>query len=179
MNTIKKLLLFLVAASFVAACSTGKKPDTDTMAAKTAVPLPYTANYSSSFEMGNPAYAAMILQGSWKDYEDNKLENIKNWTVDTIMAYHSNNDVTRGADSLIARWKRGRASYTKVQPGIDAVVPLFSTDKQENWVLVWATEIDTKTDGTVDTVSVMETWRINKDGKADLLYQFDRAKRKK
>jgi hypothetical protein len=53
-----------------------------------------------------------------------------------------------------------------------------STDKNEDWVLVWATSIDTRTDGTIDTVALMETWRINSAGKADMLLQYDRAKRK-
>lgn len=75
--------------------------------------------------------------------------------------------------------EKGRADLAGTKTTIDAVMPVYSTDKKENWVLVWATEIDTKKDGTVDTLSIMETWRINKDGKADMLYQFDRAKRKK
>jgi hypothetical protein len=84
-----------------------------------------------------------------------------------------------GADSLIARWKRGRAGYTSVIDTVDAVIPVYSTDKKENWVLVWAKEINTDTKGKTDTTYLQETWRINKDGKADLLLQFDRAYRKK
>lgn len=145
---------------------------------KATVSLPYTPSYSSSFEIGNPAYSATILQGSWKDWEENKLENMKNWVADSIVAYQSDNSVIRGADSLMARWKRARAQYTSVIDTVDAVIPVYSTDKKENWVLVWAKEINTKDDGTKDTVYLMETWRINKDGKADLLSQFDRAKRK-
>jgi hypothetical protein len=34
--------------------------------------------------------------------------------------------------------------------------------KNENWVLVWATEINTDAKGKIDTAAVMETWRINK-----------------
>ena len=56
---------------------------------------------------------------------------------------------------------------------------MYNADKKENWVLVWATEINTDVNGKKDTAALMETWRINKDGKADLLLQFDRAKRKK
>jgi hypothetical protein len=79
----------------------------------------------------------------------------------------------------MARWKRGRTEYTFVIDSISAVIPVYSTDRKENWVLVWAYEINTKTDGIKDTTGVMETWRINKDGKADLLLQYDRANRKK
>jgi hypothetical protein len=183
---MKKIFLFLAAAALFTACSNDKKTETGTesatkeaMSAAPAVPLSMTPSYSSSFEMGNPAYSAMIVQGSWKDWSDNNLDNMKNWIADTIVAFHSDNTMARGADSLMARWKRGRAAYTSVKDTINAVMPVYSTDKNENWVLVWAKEINTDTKGKVDTAYVMETWRINKDGKADMLLQFDRANRKK
>ena len=178
---MKKIFFLLGAAVFITSCNNeAAKTETagDTAMAKTEVPLPYTPSYSSSFKMGNPEYSAMILQGSWKDWEMNTLDNMKSWVADTVTVYHSDNTMVKGIDSLTARWKRGRAKYSAVSTTIDAVMPVYSTDKDENWVLVWATEVDTKLDGKEDTSSVMETWRINKDNKADLLYQFDRANRK-
>src|SRR5215218_2766826 len=179
---MRKFLFLLGTACFIVSCNNGAaKTDApnDTSMAKTSVALPYTASYSSSFKMGNPEYSAMILQGSWKDWEMNTMDNMKSWIADTLTVYHSDNTMVKGIDSLTARWKRGRAKYSAVSTTIDAVMPVYSTDKNENWVLVWATEIDTDLDGKKDTSSVMETWRINKDNKADLLYQFDRANRKK
>jgi hypothetical protein len=182
MNHLKKITYIFAVALIIYSCTTEQKPavaEEPPAPKKIDVPMAYVPNYSSSFEMGNQAYAAMIVQGSWKDWETNSLDNMVNWVADTITAIHSNNQITHGLDSLMARWKRGRATYSSVKPTIDAVMPVYSIDKKENWVLVWATEIDTKTDGTVDTVALMETWRINKNGKADLLMQFDRATRKK
>ena len=139
-------LVLLLAASFTA-CNNEKKVDaaSETKDAKPAMTLAYTPAYSSSFEMGKPEYATMIVQGSWKDWEMNTMDNMKSWIADTI----------------------------------NAVMPVYSTDKKENWVLVWATEINTDKTGKTDTVQLMETWRINKDGKADVLYQYDRHTRKK
>jgi len=182
---MKKIFLVLMGAALFSACNDGTKSTTtaatgeDSTAVKPAAALPYTPSYSSSFKMGNPDYSAMIVQGSWKDWEQNTLDNMKSWVADTIIAFQSNNDRVVGVDSLQARWKRGRAGYTSVIDTLNAVVPLYSTDKNENWVLVWATEIDTDTKGKTDTVALMETWRINKDGKADLVYQYDRHARKK
>jgi hypothetical protein len=179
---MKQLLLCLAAASMMMACNNEKKTDdatTETKMDKPAVTLPYMASYSSSFEMGNPAYSAMILQGSWKDWEMNTMDNMKSWIADTIVAFHSDNSMIMGADSLVARWKRGRARYSAVIDTVQAVIPAYSTDKKENWVLVWAKEINTLPDGKKDTAYLMETWRINKDGKADMLLQYDRATRKK
>jgi hypothetical protein len=178
---MKKILLLLAVTAMFAACNNEKKtdaPTTDAKPDKPTAPLAYTAAYSSSFEMGNPAYAAMIVQGSWKDWEMNTMDNMKSWAADTITAYSADNKVAHSLDTLQARWKKGRADYTTVIDTIDAVMPVYSTDKKENWVLVWATEINVNSKGKRDTVSVMETWRINKDGKADLVYQFDRHARK-
>jgi hypothetical protein len=97
---------------------------------KPAVALPYVAAYSSSFEMGNPEYSASILQGSWKDWENNKMDNMKSWVADSIVAFHSDNSMTTGVDSLQARWIRGRAAYTSVIDSIDAVFPVYRLTKE-------------------------------------------------
>jgi hypothetical protein len=178
---MKKILLLLIGTVLLVACNNEKKTDTgstDAKPEKPVVPLAYKATYSSSFEMGSPAYAAMIVQGSWKDWEMNTMDNMKSWVADTIMVFGADNSMTRGVDSLQARWKRFRAEYTSVIDSINAVTPLYSTDRKENWVLVWATEMNVNSKGKKDTVSTMETWRINKDGKADLVLQYDRHARK-
>ena len=182
---MKKMLLIFMGTALFSACnndtkSTETKTAGDsTTAVTTTAALPYTPSYSSSFKMGNDDYSKMIVQGSWKDWENNTMDNMKSWVADTIVVFHSDNSMVKGVDSLQARWKRGRAEYTTVIDTLNAVVPLYSTDKNENWVLVWATEINTDTKGKTDTEAIMETWRINKDGKADLLYQYDRHTRKK
>ena len=179
---MKHFLLCVAATTLMIACNNEKKTDeavAETKAGKPSVVLPYTASYSSSFEPGNPEYSAMILQGSWKDWENNKMENMKSWVADTIWVFHSDNTMIRGVDSLQARWIRNRAGYSSVIDSIHAVIPTYSVDKKENWVLVWAKEINVDLKGKKDTVELMETWRINKDGKADMLLQYDRHARKK
>jgi hypothetical protein len=181
MIKLKNVTLVFVLASIILACTPEKKPEvTETPAVRETIPLnlPYDLSYSSSFEMGNPAYAEMIVKGSWKDWEDNNLDNMTNWVCDTITAFHSDNEVVYGLENLMARWKEARSEYTSSVPTINAVISVRSTDRNEDWVLVWATSIDTKTDGAMDTVALMETWRINAAGKADMLLQFDRANRK-
>lgn len=166
-----------------AACNNAKTEEVktgDSTAAKpkAEVTMPYTSIYSNAFEAGNPAYAAMIEQGSWKDWEMNTLDNMKSWVADTIVVFSADDMMTNGADSLQARWKRGRASYTSVIDSIYSAVALYNTEKKENWVMVWAKEISVNTKGVKDTMELMETWRINKDGKADMLLQYDRHRRK-
>lgn len=171
--------MFILFALVAVSCNQKSENAASTEAAPAAqVALPMPVTYSSSFEIGNPAYAAMIVQGSWKDWQENTMDNMRKWVADTVVILQSDNKMIRGVDSLMANWKRGRAKYSAVTDSINAINSVYSTDKKENWVLVWATEYNTKTDGTKDTAAVMETWRINKDGKADLLLQFDRHARK-
>jgi hypothetical protein len=178
---MKKFYLLIAGAVLFIACNNEATTDTaasDSAVVKSAVALPYTASYSSSFEMGSGDYNAAILQGSWKDWETNNLDNMKTWVADTITAFQSDGVMIKGVDSLMANWKRARARYSAVIDTVEAVTSLYSTDKKENWVLVWAQEINTKTDGTKDTIELMETWRINKDGKADFLLQYERKRKK-
>ena len=177
---MSRTFLFLVLATLLAACNNDTKvagasgTKTETPAVSFSQPI----SYSSSFEMGDPKYSAMIVQGSWKDWSDNNMDNMKSWLADTVVAYQSNNVMARSADSLTAQWKRERAQWSVSVDTIDAVMSVHSIDKNENWVLCWARAFGTKLDGTKDTIAVMETWRINKDGKADLLLQYDRHARK-
>lgn len=185
---MKKILLMLTAAAMFAACNDAKKEETkpaETAAAateetpKAEVKMPYVSAYSNAFVVGNQAYAAMIEQGSWKDWEMNTMDNMKSWVADTIVALQSDNTTLTGADAMMARWKKGRAEYTNVIDTIHAAIALYNPEEKENWVMIWAKEINTNTKGKTDTIELMETWRINKDGKADFLLQYDRATRKK
>ncbi|MGL6267299.1 MAG: hypothetical protein ACRC2O_05215 [Chitinophagaceae bacterium] len=185
---MKKFVFVIAAASLLSACNDAPKTETATTVApatetvaevKPEVPLPYVPTYSNSFEFGKSEYSAMILQGSWKDWDDNKLDNMKSWVADTITAIHSDMLTIKGADNLMAKWKKDRANYKTVNNTIDVVMPIYAKDKNEHWVLVWASSTSVDLKGKADTMNIMEAWRINKDGKADFLNQYDRAKRKK
>ena len=176
---MKKFLLLLTAGALLIACNDKKDDDEKEKEHSVTVKMPYTPVYSASFGLGNSDYATMVVQGSWKDWETNNLDNMKNWIADTIVAFHSDNTMVKGLDSMMAVWKRARAKYTSSLDSVHAVIPVYSTDKKENWVLIWAGSIGTNLEGKKDTVEIMETWRINKDGIADMLLQYDRANRKK
>lgn len=178
MNKSKISAFLLVGVMLLGACSPKPEPAAGDSSSAKPMNLPYTPSYSSSFEMGNPDYAAMVVQGGWKDWEDNNLDNLRNWMSDTIVVYQANNKVIKGIDNVISAWKADRAKLTSSKVTLNAVMPVYSTDKKENWVLIWATEIDAGADGAVDTASYMETWRINSAGKADLLFSHNRANRK-
>ena len=150
-----KKLIFVSLIAVAISCNQKREKAEDTeTAAATQVPLAFQPTYSSSFEMGKPEYAAMIVQGSWKDWQDNTMDRMQNWVADTVVALQSDNSMVRGVDSLKAVWQRGRDKYSAIKDSINAVMAVYSTDKNQNWVLVWATEYNTKKDGTTDTAAL-------------------------
>ena len=132
--------------------------------------LPYTATYSSNFAVGDPAHGRMILD-MWKDWDDNALDRHDYWS-DTVSLYLSDGTFLKGKAAVAEGGKKHRGSLKSAASTIHAWVPLRSTDKNENWVAIWGTEVDTWPDGKIETSEIHEIWRINKDGKIDLMRQF-------
>ena len=68
---MKKLLIVGSLSLLLFSCAEKKdeKPGVDTQ-----VTMSLPISYSSSFEIGDPAYAAMIVKGSWKDWAANEME---------------------------------------------------------------------------------------------------------
>jgi len=133
-------------------------------------PYPYTAAYSSHFEMGNPAYARKVLE-LWKDFDNNTLD-AHDYFADTAVMFLSNGMMLRGKDSIYAGAKTARASMTNVTSSVDAWVPLKSIDRNENWVAIWGAETATGPDGKTEKEDLQEIWGFNKDGKVVFMKQF-------
>ncbi|HET7000220.1 MAG TPA: hypothetical protein VFI33_02880 [Puia sp.] len=150
------------------------KPAPDTVAAVQDINSPYPIRYSSKFVMGNPKYAENILT-LWKDYDNGTLSAHKDLLADSIQAFLGNGAMMHSSrDSVIAGIQKHRNTLSAAVDRVDAVTALKSTDKNEDWVLIWGTETDTYKNGKIDSVNLQETWRINKDGKADMILQYAR-----
>lgn len=133
--------------------------------------MPYTATYSSDFRMGNPAHAKMILE-LWKDYDDNMFDRHVGWFADTLQMIGYDGSVTKGLTANLEGVKKWRGSLTSAKSTVDAWMPLRSNDRNEDWVAIWGTEIDTYPDGHTTSMEIHEIWRINKDGKVDFIKQY-------
>jgi hypothetical protein len=180
---MKKIFIIASMALFASCNSSSDKAKVDSMkadstttaATTTTMPdinSPYAVTYSSKFEIGDPKNAETVLN-IWKDWDGGNLLNSKNNFADTIQLYFSDGNMVRGArDSILALGQKDRDQYASSVSTIDAVMSVKSTDKNENWALVWGRERLTDKKGKVDSSELQETWRLNKDGKADLVYQF-------
>ncbi len=176
-----KKILFFVSVAVFASCNSGTdnakvesmKSDTDSTKVDN-LQYPYTASYSSKFEIGDPNNSMTILK-LYKDWDNNTLENSK-------MAFAEMNDtlvmadgsmLAGSRDSIFANAEKARASMGSVQDEVLAWVPLKSTDKNENWVAIWTKEIRTAANGKKDSSYLHEIWGFDNNGKVKKVYQFE------
>ena len=176
---MKKLFLIL-GTSVLFACNDTAKDGVDsaggTVKDSTATAdntnYPYTAAYSSKFEIGSAKDAQTVL-AIWKDFDNGTLANSKDRFADSVtFSFADGTSFSGTRDSAIAMGQKYRDMYSAVSSNVDAWIPLKTTDKNENWVAIWGWERHTGKDGKVDSVHLHEVWRLNTAGKADFVIQF-------
>ncbi len=179
-----KKILVLFSVATLAACNSNEPAKVDSMKSTsdtTSTPImadinsPYPVGYSSKFMMGDPKNAETILT-LWKDWDNGNLSAHKDMFADSVELHFSDGSMMHSVrDSVIAAAQSFRNTIANSVSSVDAITALKSTDKNENWALIWGKEVDTDKKGKVDSFYLQETWRFNKDGKTDLLYQFRAA----
>ena len=173
-----KIFFVIVFAVSLVACNNEKTADTTTTSGTTDVKAQVPANlhgftpgYSVSFVMDSPANTETVL-ALWKDWKDGDLSKSRGNFADTVAFFMSDGTSMSGpTDELLKGMQQYRSSFKGMEVEVDAVFAVKSTDKNENWVSIWGTEIQTDMKGKVDTVSLQETWRFNKAGKVDFMFQ--------
>lgn len=153
-----------------AQAQTDKTKEKDKMT-KADEAMPYTATYSSKFQIGDPKYAQIILK-LWKDWDDNALDQSVAMFADTVTMYGADGTMLKGKEQNLAEAKKYRGQFTTVKSTIHAFISLKSTDRNENWVAIWGTEEDTGKDGKVTSRELHEVWKFNTDGKIAVMRQF-------
>jgi hypothetical protein len=169
----------LVAAFLLAlvSCNSEKKEEEKTAAASTASAgaAIYPADYSAKFEMGDAKHSEAIL-ALWKAWDDGDLLSARASFADSTEFYFRDGTSMAGqTDTILKQAQAFRNSLASVKSTVHAYFPVKSTDKGDDWVCIWGNEVSTDKMGKVDSVSLQETWRFNKDGKVNLLYQFGAA----
>src|SRR5215471_20550291 len=102
---------------------------------------PYAVTYSSKFAMGDAKNAEAILT-LWKDWDNGDLAAHKDLFADSVELHFYNGTMLHASrDSVVAAAQKVRSSFATSVSSVDAVTALRSTDKNENWALVWGKEI--------------------------------------
>jgi len=179
---MKKVLLFAT-VGLLAACNSNTpastsdtiKPVDSTVTAMAEIQSPYAISYSSKFVMDHPKNAETVLK-LWKDWDGGDLMVSKDLFADSISLHLGDGSSMQGnKDSILAGMQQFRNTIASAVSTVNAVMAVRSTDKDENWALIWGKEVDTDKKGKVDSFYLQETWRFNKAGKADLMFQYRQA----
>jgi hypothetical protein len=176
---MKQIFLLASLYLFMIACNTTVENKETTTGSTNTGPGKFAATYTSNFESGDISFAEKAIQGSWKSWEANTMDELSSYFADTVALYYGDGTEFRGPkDSVIANWKRTRSSLTSVVDSVNAYTTVTNKDTKENWALLWVSDYSTDGKGVKDTTFYQETWRFNKDGKADLVYQYQRKRKK-
>lgn len=169
---MKKMLVLFCAVAFIA-CNNQKTGEA-AAEAKPMVPADMhgiTPSYSASFVMDSAKNTETIL-ALWADWKSGDLSKSRIHFADTAAFFLSDGSSMMGpTDTLIKGMQAYRSSFAKMEANVEAVFAVKCTDKNENWVAIWGNEIQTNQAGKVDTVSLQETWRFNKEGKVNMMFQ--------
>ena len=176
--TVAALLLF------TASCNDAKKEaamesttDTTATAAAPAPAHQYAekATYSSAFEIGDPSQADKVID-LWKQFDENTLDKGLDLFADTVTVWDANGWRYHGTrDSMMNMVKKMRAGMSSSKSVLVAVVPLKSTDMNENWVSIYGTEYTT-VKNKKDSADIQENWRFDKNGKINMMHSYRRKK---
>lgn len=165
---MKQILVAVFALSFMA-CNNDKT--TETKANVPANMHGFTPGYSASFVM-DPAANTETVLALWKDWKDGDLSVSRKHFADSLSLFLADGTSMIGTtDELLKGMQDYRSSFKGMEVAVDAIFAVKSTDKNENWVCVWGTEVQTDMNGKVDSISMQETWRFNKAGKVDMMFQ--------
>lgn len=177
---MKQLSLAAYILCVLVACNTATNSsntnDTTAMADTTAmtesVNYAYPVAYSSDFTIGDSKYAQTVLE-LWKDFDNNTFDNHKDAFADSVaMDFADGSSIKSTRDSVVNSAKAYRSGLKNVASSIDVVTTLKPQGKDETWVCVWGTEVDTHNGGKVDSVYLQENWMFNKDGKIAYMSQY-------
>lgn len=176
---MKRILVF-ASVAVLAACNSNEPAKVQSMNSGNSdstqmdnTTYPYTADYSHNFEIGSTKNAQTLLQ-LYKDWDNNTLDNSKNSFADMdTMVFYDGTMFAGSRDSFFTVAKQMRGQMGTVVDSIHAWIPLRAKDKNEDWVAIWARETSTDAKGKTTTKELQETWRFNKDGKADKVFQYE------
>ena len=173
MKIMKKFLALVCTVAFMA-CNDQKPVEAAAAEAKPMVPADmhgFSPTYSASFVMDSARNTETVL-ALWEEWKTGDLSKSRGHFADSVSFFLADGSSMAGpTDTLMKGMQAYRSSFTKMDVNVEAVFAVKCTDKNENWVAVWGHEIQTNQAGKTDTVSLQETWRFNKAGKVDLMFQ--------
>ncbi len=167
-----------IALGCLIACSndaTVKSETSDSTDRKNETALNYHTpiSYSSDFKIGDSKHAQTVLD-LWKAWDAGDLNSTKQFFSDSVSMYFSSGDSMKAVrDSVVAGAQYVRDQFSSMKSTIHAITSLRS-DKNEDWVAVWGTEVGTGKDGKSSSLEMHEIWKFDDKGRVTTMYQYGR-----
>lgn len=177
---MRKIFITVITASLLACNEDATKTATATTEnteAKAYTPTNtygLTPSYSASFVMDSAKNTETVL-ALWNEWKTGDLSQSRAHFADSVALFLADGTSMSGpTDTILKDMQNYRSSFKSMGVIVDAIFSTRSTDKDENWVAVWGVEMPTDSKGKTDTISLVETWRFNKAGKVDMMFQATR-----
>ncbi|GAB4042973.1 hypothetical protein [Spirosoma litoris] len=170
------LIVFLLAFSYCNAQSTkpsDNKASVEKDLGQKDIAYPYPISYSAKFKFIDPEKGKMVLSFC-KNFENNSVDNSKSIFADSVTISMPKLKLKASRDSVLSAFKSYRKSFFSFKTELDVVMSVKSTDKGDDWVLVWAIDRYTDKDNSKHAVKYQQVWLVNKEGKISFMEQFDR-----
>ena len=171
------LLIFLLAFSIGHAQSIKTVSDTivsgEPDLGQRNIDYPYPIIYSAKFKFIEPEMGKMVLNFC-KNFENNTIDQSKNIFADKVTIEIPMFKINANRDSVLSALKNYRNSFISFKTELDVVMSVKSTDKGDDWVLVWAIDEYVGKDGVMHKIKYQQVWLVNKEGKISFMEQFNR-----
>jgi hypothetical protein len=181
-------MYLLAVVTFLVACNSGTnkskmeavtasdsdsaKQESMTSAKQEIMTYPFKPGYSSDFEIGDAKNAQTLLE-LYQNWDNNTLDNSKSSFAENDTMFFADGSMFAGSrDSLFVVAKKMRGQMGSLVDSVHAWTPLRSKDRKEDWVVIWTREISTDSKGKKTARELQETWRFDKNGKVNLMYQY-------
>lgn len=168
---MKRIFVAVFALSFMACNDEATNTPAEAKANVPTNMYGFTPGYSASFVMDDATNTETVL-ALWEDWKKGDLSPSRKRFADSLSLFLADGTSMVGlSDTLLKNMQAYRSSFKGMEIAVDAIFAVKSTDQDQDWVAVWGTEVQTDMNGKVDSVSLQETWRFNKAGKVDLMFQ--------
>ncbi len=134
------------------------------------MPNPYTLLYSHQWEKGKESYIIRVMN-FLKDFEMNTFKKDDLLAEELELRWKGTNDFFERS-LAVAKLKDIRSKFNKLKIRLQSIISLKSTDSNQEWIIANGNLINTKEDGTLESTDFLQQFRMNKDGKIDLIKQY-------
>jgi hypothetical protein len=135
------------------------------------MPNLYTSTYSNVWEKGNVSYNKVVMN-FLKDFETNSFKH-ENLLAEYIELHFQGVNNSFEKTKAISKLKEIRSGFYNLKIRLQSVIPLRSSDNNEDWVFVYGSMITTPENETLKSIDFFHQFRINKEGKISLIKQYE------